>query len=83
MEVANKLSGSLSSFSDAVNKLENMKLSVKLDTTNVNVNFNGASFLATLTADVKEGVLAEIRNQLPNISQNMAGESTLDTSVLG
>ncbi|NBO23471.1 hypothetical protein EBU94_09070, partial [bacterium] len=44
-------------FSAAVNKLEGLKINIKIDPTNVNVNFNtGGSFIGSLT----EGAKAEI-----------------------
>lgn len=82
-DMVNMLSSSLIGFSDAVRKLEQIKISVKIDPTNVNVNFNGTSFLATLRDDIKAELINEVRRQLPNLKQNMAGETTLNTGVLG
>jgi hypothetical protein len=81
-ETVTSLNNVFSTFSTAVDKLVDMKLTVKLDPTNVNVNFTGTSFLGKLTETIRVAVLAEVRNQIPNISQNMAGESTFDTSTL-
>jgi len=81
-ETVTSLNNAFSGFSTAVDKLVGMQLSVKLDATNVNVNFSGTSFLANLTDTIRTEVLAEVKNQIPNIKQNMAGESTHSTDML-
>ena len=84
MEVANKMAGSLNGFVTAVDKLGQMQLSVKLDTTNVNVNFNGTSFLANLSENIKTEVLNEVRRQIPNIQHSGTGGHQLGGgSVMG
>ena len=82
-EMVNQLSHVFTKFSESVQSLANMQIHVKLDTANINVNFNGTSFLHNLNNMVKDAVLQEVKNQIPNLSQNMAGEPTLNTSVLG
>ena len=62
--------------------LQNMQLSVKLDATNINVNFNGTSFLANLTDTIKSEVLSAVQREIPNIKTNNAGQSYRDTSTL-
>jgi hypothetical protein len=69
-------------FADAVTKLENMNISVKLDPTDVNVNFNGASFLSTLSDTIQTAVLKEVATQLPNIKQNPTGGTEVTPGVL-
>lgn len=81
-EIATSLSNSLSGFSEAVNKLGQMQISIKLDPTNVNVNFNGISFLQELTDKVREGVLGEVIKEMRNIKFNSAGEVSPQKSVL-
>jgi hypothetical protein len=82
MDVATKLSTSLDGFVTAVNTLGEMKLSVKLDTTNVNVNFNGASFLSNLSDQIRTEVLNEVARQIPNIKPNQSGGNALNQNVL-
>jgi hypothetical protein len=72
-ETITKLANVFSGFSTAVDKLVGMQLSVKLDATNVNVNFNGTSFLANLTDTIRAEVLEEVKNQIPNIQHDGAG----------
>jgi hypothetical protein len=59
-----------------------MQLSVKLDTTNVNVNFNGTSFLSTLTDNIRKEVLEEVKRQIPNIQHSGTGGHQLGGAVI-
>jgi hypothetical protein len=65
-EAGSSLTSVFSGFTSAVEKLQDMQISIKLDPTNVNVNFNGTSFLATLKEDVKNDLLEVVRNELGN-----------------
>ena len=81
-ETVTSLTNVFSGFSATVDKLVGMQLSVKLDPSTINVNFNGTSFLANLTDTIRTEVLAEVRNQIPNIQHNgvgghQAGNTTL------
>ena len=80
-ETVTSLNNVFSTFSTAVDKLVDMKLTVKLDPTEVNVNFNNTSFLATLHSVVASEVLAQVRNQIPNIGLNLAGDPTFNQAV--
>jgi hypothetical protein len=71
-----------SDFSAAVDKLANTQFSVKLDTTNVNVNLNGASFLATLKEDIKNELLGEVAREIGRAKQNSSGDMELRKTVL-
>jgi hypothetical protein len=77
-EVATMLSNSLSGFSDAVDKLSNMKISVKLDTTNVNVNFTGGGFLKSITEDVKSELMDHVADKIKSLRQGADGGFTTD-----
>ena len=85
-EVVNNLSSSLTQFntslSDNIKRLENLKFQIKLDTTNVNVNLNGTSFLAQLKDNLKEELMAEVSQQIKGMNFNMAGEPAQTNSVL-
>jgi hypothetical protein len=81
-ETVTSLNNAFSGFSTAVDKLVGMQLSVKLDATNVNVNFSGTSFLSKLTETIRTEVLAEVKNQIPNISQNTSGGFGVEQTVL-
>jgi hypothetical protein len=67
-----------SGFTSAVEKLTGMQIGVKLDPTNINVTFNNTSFLEKLSEDVRIAVLAEVRNQIPNIQHRPGGGHKLD-----
>ncbi len=64
--LGNVLSPIFDRFSESIKQLQNIQLSVKLDTTNVNVNFNGAGFLTTLTEDVQRAVLTKVKQEIVN-----------------
>ena len=61
-------------FSEAVDKLAGLNISVKLDPTNVNVNFNGTSFLANLKEEIRNELLTEVANQIPKTKFTESGE---------
>jgi hypothetical protein len=61
-------------FSEAVDKLAGLNISVKLDPTNVNVNFNGTSFLANLKEEIRNELLNEVAIQIPKAKFTESGE---------
>jgi hypothetical protein len=71
-----KLSFSLDNFNknleNNIERLNNTTFNIKLDTTNVNVNLNGGSFLGKLKEDLKNELLTEIGQQISSygISDN-------------
>ena len=71
-----------SDLSRNIDNLANIKFQVKLDTTNVNVNLNGTSFLAGLKSELKTELMAEVSRRLDKLDFNMAGEPTSNTNVL-
>ena len=79
---ASGLQGVFAGFSSAVEKLVNSQFSVKLDTTNVNVNFNGGSFLASMKEDIKEELLKEVQNEIGKFKPNTNGDLQKRDSVL-
>ena len=71
-------------FSEAVDKLAGLNISVKLDTTNVNVNLNGGSFLSTLDEKIRTAVLQEVSKETGRLAFNEAGDiKATNRSVLG
>ena len=76
-DLVNKLATSLNSFNSTlsanIDRLNNTSFNVKLDTTNVNVNLNGGSFLSKLKDDLKNELLVEIGNQIKNYSVGQDG----------
>jgi hypothetical protein len=69
-------------FSSAVDKLISSQFSVKLDTTNVNVNFNGGSFLASMKEDIKSELLKEVATQISKAKPNSNGTLGVTPTVL-
>lgn len=69
-------------FSATVDRLVNTQFSVKLDTTNVNVNFNGASFLASMKEDIKRELLDEVAREISKAKPNSGGDMQLRNTVL-
>lgn len=72
-----------SDLSSNIASLQNMKFQIKLDTTNLNVNLNGTSFLAQLKDSLKQELLAEVGNRIKDLKFNNAGEPQTSSSVLG
>ena len=72
-----------SNFAASVDKLVNTKFNVALDTTNVNVNFNGASFLETLKEDIKNELLEEVSEQIKKAKPSTSGDMETRSTVLG
>jgi len=71
--------------SDLANNLKQLvdtKINIKLDTTNINVNLNGTSFLGKLKDELKQELLAEVSNQIGSIKLNQSGEAKSTPSVL-
>ena len=85
-DTANKLATSLSLFNSALAKnienLNKIQLKIQLDTTNINVNLNGTSFLGALKDYLRTELMVEVRKQLGEFDFNMAGEPTFNTNVL-
>ena len=85
-EVVNQLSSSLMQFNTSmaanIKALQELKFQIKLDTTNVNVNLNGTSFLAQLKDGLKEELLAEVSRNIKDMNFTMAGDPTENSSVL-
>jgi hypothetical protein len=76
------LTNIFSGFAETVQKLVNTKFNVALDPTNINVNFNGASFLETLKDDIKDGLLTEVGNEIQKYKANNSGDLVKNDSIL-
>jgi hypothetical protein len=55
-----------SDFSSNIDRLSRTNFMVKLDPTNINVNFTGASFLEKLTNDLKKEIAKEVISEIKN-----------------
>ena len=69
-------------FAQNISNLQNTRFQIKLDTTNVNVNLNGGSFLNSMKEEVKSELLAEVGNQISNLKFNAAGEAKVSNKVI-
>ena len=78
-----QLSNIFSGFSSAVDKLVTSQFSLRLDTTNINVNLNGGSFLEKMKEDVKQDLLDHISREIKSYKLNTSGDLNKDNSVLG
>ena len=72
-----------SDFAATVDKLVSTKFQVALDPTNINVNFNGASFLETMKQDIKTELLNEVGEQIKKAKPNTSGDLKTGNTVLG
>ena len=85
-DLINKLATSLQDFNTKlesnIQKLNNTTLNIKLDTTNVNVNLNGGTFLAKMKDDLKSELLLEIGGQISNASIGQDGKIRLKPGVV-
>ena len=78
LESLGKFAEALTSFNSKletnITNLANTKFTIKLDTTNVNVNLNGASFLQDLTETVKSKLMNHIGEEIKNYSVGDGGK---------
>jgi hypothetical protein len=68
------LAGFASQFQTSVEKLMDFQLSVKVDPTNVTVNFQGSNFMAGLKDDIKNELLEKVREELKGAKFNESGD---------
>ncbi len=84
--VVNKLVKGLdrfnSSLQKSIDKLNNTKFQIKLDTTNVNVDLRGGRFLANLKDEVKKELLAEVGEKIKQIRFTQGGDAQIREQVL-
>jgi TP901 family phage tail tape measure protein len=68
--------------SENVKSLSAVRLQIKLDTTNVNINFSGAEALASMTKQVKDDVLKQVMDKIGTLRASTDGELKQNTGVL-
>ena len=85
-EVVNRLSQSLVQFntdlSKNIDRLNTTTFNLKLDTTNINVNLTGTSFLSQLKEDVTNKLMAFVGTEIQNYRVGSGGKLTKNTSVI-
>jgi TP901 family phage tail tape measure protein len=69
-----------SQMSENIKSLQNTKFQITLDTTNVNINLSGGSFLNSMKEEIKQQLLSEIGSRLNNSSVNSAGKVNTETN---
>lgn len=77
-----QLTNIFSNFASTVEKLVNTKFNIALDPTNININFNGGSFLATLKDDLRKEILNEVGREIQKYKSNNSGDLVKKDSVL-
>lgn len=86
-DLIEKLSSSLRSFNTSlkenIDRLQNTKFQIKLDTTNVNVTLNSGGFLRQLKSEVKDELLAEVGERIKNIKISDSGEVSTNQTIVG
>lgn len=85
-KIVSDLSNALNNFNtqlrDNITSLRNTKFQIKLDTTNVNVNLSGGSFLQGLTQKLKEDLLREVGKEITSYKVGPGGNLQKNNSVL-
>ena len=81
-EVLNSFSSSLRDFntqlSNNITSLQNTQFQIKLDTTNINVNLTGTSFINNLTATIKQDIMAYVSDAIGKYKVGSDGSLTQD-----
>lgn len=85
-KIVSDLSNALNNFNtqlrDNITSLRNTKFQIKLDTTNVNVNLSGGSFLQGLTQKLKEDLVREVGKEISSYKVGPGGSLQKNNSVL-
>jgi len=86
-EALNAFAAALSQFNTELTKniktLSDTKFQVSLSPTDINVNLNGASFLANLTSSIKQDLLKFLGQEISNYSVGNDGKLRKSGSTLG
>ncbi|NDG28548.1 phage tail tape measure protein [bacterium] len=82
----NKLSQTFNSFmsdmSKNIDKLNSTNFNIKLDTTNINVNLNGGTFLSQMTEQVRSAVIQEVSKEIQNYSAGEGGRLRKNSGIV-
>ena len=81
-EVLNSFSASLRDFNtqlaNNISNLQNTQFQIKLDTTNINVNLTGTSFINNLTANLKQDIMQYVSEAISKYKVGNDGSLTQD-----
>ena len=85
-QVVNKLINGLDRFhrslERSIDKLNNTKFKIKLDTTNVNVNLNGGNFLATLKDELRSELMADVGEKIKTLKFDESGNASFSDGIV-
>ena len=70
------------SLAQNIDKLQNTKFQIKLDTTNVNVNLNGGGFLAGLKEELKGELMADVGEKIKTLRFDESGNASFSESLV-
>jgi hypothetical protein len=81
-QLAVALEGFNTQLSNNIRDLQNTKFKIALDTTNINVNLMGGSFLNSMKEDIKKELLSEVSQKIGQMSVGNGGKLTENRSTL-
>lgn len=81
-DLSNALNGFNTELARNITNLQNTKFQIKLDTTNINVNINGTSFLATLRESIQKEFMGLVAGEISKYKVGTGGKLTKSESVL-
>jgi TP901 family phage tail tape measure protein len=85
-KVVTDLSNALKAFNTDlatnITNLQNTKLQIRLETANININFQGASFLAGLRDQVQRELMSQVASEITKYKVGPNGKLTKSESVL-
>jgi TP901 family phage tail tape measure protein len=70
------------SFNASIKNLQDTKFQIKLDTTNINVNLNGGSFLENLASQIKQDLVQHIGKEISQYKVGSNGSLVKNSSTL-
>lgn len=81
-QLSNALNGFNTELAKNITNLQGTKFQIKLDTTNINVNINGTSFLATLKESIQKEFMSLVAGEISKYKVGSGGTLTKSQSVL-
>jgi len=71
-----------SQMAENIKSLNNTKFKITLDTTNINVNLNGGSFLSSMKEEIKQQLMSEISKEIQNYGVGPGNKLVKNQSTL-
>jgi TP901 family phage tail tape measure protein len=81
-DLSNALNGFNTELARNITNLQNTKFQIKLDTTSINVNINGTSFLATLRESIQKEFMGLVAGEISKYKVGTGGKLTKSDGVL-